>query len=68
MIPFFDELARVVAPGGAVVFSFSGGAETPIYVPPERLRTELGRRGFADFAEFSAGAAPRCSRESSTSL
>jgi ubiquinone/menaquinone biosynthesis C-methylase UbiE len=55
MIPFFDELARVVAPGGAVVVSFSAGAETPIYVPAERLRSELGRRGFADFADFSAG-------------
>ena len=37
MIPFFDELARVTAPGGSVLFSFSGGAETPIYVPFERL-------------------------------
>jgi ubiquinone/menaquinone biosynthesis C-methylase UbiE len=55
MIPFFDELARVTAPGGAVVFSFSVGPETPIYVPPERLREELSRRGFSDFAEFAAG-------------
>jgi len=55
MIPFFDELARVTAPGGTVVFSFSGGAETPIYVPFERLRNELGQRGFAEFADFSAG-------------
>ena len=55
MIPFFNELARVTEPGGAVVFSFSAGAETPIYVGPERLRDELSRRGFADFAEFSAG-------------
>ena len=55
MIPFFDELTRVTAPGGSVVFSFSGGAETPIYVPSERLRAELDRRGFTDFAEFSAG-------------
>ena len=55
MIPFFDELARVVAPGGSVVFAYSGGAGTPIYVPPERLRAELERRGFADFAEFKAG-------------
>jgi ubiquinone/menaquinone biosynthesis C-methylase UbiE len=54
MIPFFDELARVTASGGAVVFSFSAGAETPIYVPAQRLRRELERRGFADFAEFSA--------------
>jgi len=56
MIPFFDELARLVAPGGSIVFSFSGGAGTPIYVPPERLRDELSRRGFTDFAEFVAGA------------
>lgn len=54
MIPFFDELARVVAPGGTLVLSFSRGAGTPIYVAPERLREELGRRGFAEFAEFSA--------------
>ena len=55
MIPFFDELARVVAPGGHVMFFFSGGAGTPIYVPAERLRDELGRRGFVEFAELSAG-------------
>lgn len=54
MIPFFDELARVTAPGGTLVLSFSRGDETPIYVPFERLREELGRRGFAEFAEFSA--------------
>ena len=54
MIPFSDELARVVAPGGTLVLSFSRGAETPIYVAPERLRRELGGRGFAEFAEFSA--------------
>ena len=54
MIPFSDELARVVASGGTLVLSFSRGAETPIYVAPERLRRELGSRGFAEFAEFSA--------------
>ena len=57
MIPFFDELARVVAPGGHVVFSFSGGSETPIWVPPERLRSELSARGFAEFADFEAAGA-----------
>ena len=54
MIPFFDELARVVAPGGHVVFSFSAGPETPIWVPPERLRRELSGRGFVEFADFEA--------------
>jgi ubiquinone/menaquinone biosynthesis C-methylase UbiE len=56
MIPFFDEVTRVLAPGGWALFSFSVGPETPIWVPPERLRAELSRRGFADFADFQAGA------------
>ena len=55
MIPFFDELARVLAHGGQALFAFSSGNSTPIYVSPERLRAELGRRGFADFATFAAG-------------
>lgn len=55
MIPFFPELGRITAPGGAVVFSFSAGDETPIYVQPGVLRTELSRRGFTEFAEFAAG-------------
>ena len=55
MIPFFDELSRVVAPGGSALFSFSTGSETPIFVPLERLRAELERRGFTHFAEFRAG-------------
>jgi len=44
----------VVAPGGHALFAFSSGATTPIYVSPERLRRELARRGFTDFAEFGA--------------
>jgi ubiquinone/menaquinone biosynthesis C-methylase UbiE len=55
MIPFFDELARVLEPGGYTLFAFSGGSETPIYVAPERLRAELERRGFTDFASFETG-------------
>jgi ubiquinone/menaquinone biosynthesis C-methylase UbiE len=55
MIPFFDELTRVLAPGGQAVFAFSLGPGTPIYVPPERLKQELARRGFTEFAEFDAG-------------
>jgi SAM-dependent methyltransferase len=55
MIPFFDELSRVLAPGGQALFAFSLGPGTPIYVPPERLRRELARRGFTEFAEFAAG-------------
>lgn len=44
MIPFFDELARVAR--GHVAVAFSMGDRTPIYVPLERVRRELGRRGF----------------------
>ena len=55
MLPFFDELARVLRPGGTVLFAFSVGPDTPIHVPPERLRSELAERGFADFADFAAG-------------
>jgi ubiquinone/menaquinone biosynthesis C-methylase UbiE len=55
MIPFFDELARLLASGGYVIVAYSAGPETPIYVPAERLRSELGRRGFAEIAELSAG-------------
>jgi SAM-dependent methyltransferase len=54
MIPFFDELERVTAAGGYLVQSFSAGPETPIWVPPERLRRELGAQGFTDFADFEA--------------
>ena len=48
-IPFFDELARVAS---AVVASYSRGADTPIYVSDERLRSELEKRGFTHFASF----------------
>jgi ubiquinone/menaquinone biosynthesis C-methylase UbiE len=54
MIPFFGELARIVTPGGTLLLSSSRGADTPIYVSPDRLRRELGNRGFTEFAEFSA--------------
>ena len=55
MIPFAEELARVTAPGGHVVIAFSSGAETPIYVPPERLRPALERHGFEGVREVTAG-------------
>lgn len=54
-IPFFDELARVLRPGGWVVFAFSRGDATPIYVPSGRLRDELQRRGFGAFKDVAAG-------------
>lgn len=53
-VPFFDEIERVLTPGGHAAFSFSRGSETPIYVSDERLRAGLERRGFGDFASFAA--------------
>jgi ubiquinone/menaquinone biosynthesis C-methylase UbiE len=55
MIPFFDELARVTAPGGRVAIAFSRGPETPIWVPLDRVRAELERRNFAHITTFSNG-------------
>jgi SAM-dependent methyltransferase len=54
MIPFFDELGRVVAPGGHVLIAFSSGPETPIFVPRARLEDRLRRAGFSQFAELAA--------------
>jgi ubiquinone/menaquinone biosynthesis C-methylase UbiE len=55
MIPFYDELARVTAPGGTVVLAYSRGAGTPIYTPVERSQAELGRRGFDTFLNVAGG-------------
>jgi ubiquinone/menaquinone biosynthesis C-methylase UbiE len=55
MIPFFDELARVTAPGGYVAIAYSMGSKTPIWVPLDRVRDELQRRGFLHIADFEAG-------------
>ena len=54
MIPFFDEIDRVLAPGGHVAFVWSVGVDTPIYVPPERLPSALEKRGFGEFRELDA--------------
>ncbi|HEY8646280.1 MAG TPA: class I SAM-dependent methyltransferase [Gaiellaceae bacterium] len=55
MIPFFDELARVTAPGGYVAIAYSMGPRTPIWVPLERVRDALQKRGFLHIADFEAG-------------
>jgi SAM-dependent methyltransferase len=55
MIPFFEELGRVTAPGGKAIFAFSRGPETPIWVPPDKLRPRLEEVGFTEFQELAAG-------------
>ncbi len=56
MIPFFPELARVTASGGAIVLAFSSGPRTPIYVPPDTVRRGLRPFGFSEAEELAAGA------------
>lgn len=55
MIPFLDEVSRVLRPGGWTLFAWTNGPGTPIYVRPELLRRELERRGFTEFADVAAG-------------
>lgn len=55
MIPFFQELVRVTAPGGSLLFAYSSGPETPIYTPSETLRARLEPLGFEQFEEIAAG-------------
>ncbi len=52
MIPFFAEIARVIAPGGHVAIAFSMGPQTPIWVPLARVRAELERRGLQHRGDF----------------
>jgi ubiquinone/menaquinone biosynthesis C-methylase UbiE len=54
MIPFPDQVARVLRPGGWTVYAYSSGPDTPIWVEPTVLRRELERRGFTEFAEIAA--------------
>jgi len=59
MPPFFDELARVLRPGGQIIIAASWGEETPFRTGPRLLRwkllqhgiepVEVGRAGPGDF-------------------
>jgi SAM-dependent methyltransferase len=55
MIPFFEELARVTAPGGRLVIASFSGPSTPIYTSHEVLRSKLAAVGFGSFEELAAG-------------
>jgi len=54
MIPFFEELARVTARDGQLLFVWTSGPETPIYVPTAILRERLRPLGFTRLDEFAA--------------
>ncbi len=53
--PFFSEIARVLRPGGHVIFVASGGAATPFYTPPAVLERGLQKRGIEPVASGEAG-------------
>ena len=53
--PFFAEIARVVRPGGHVVFVASSGELTPFYTPPAVLTRGLAKHGIETVASDAAG-------------
>jgi SAM-dependent methyltransferase len=55
MIPFFEELTRITAPGGTLVVAHSLGPDTPFWTPDVTLRTRLAALGFEGFEELAAG-------------
>ena len=52
---FFDEVARVLAPGGHVVVVSSLGPKTPFHTPERTLSTGFHRRGVATVAIGAEG-------------
>jgi SAM-dependent methyltransferase len=55
MPPFFDAVARLVAPGGYVICASARGASTPFYTPEETLRRGFDRRGLRTVVAGEAG-------------
>ncbi len=56
MPPFFDQIVRVLAPGGHVIVASSSGEATPFYTPAKLLRWKFAGRGVEEVATGSAGA------------
>jgi ubiquinone/menaquinone biosynthesis C-methylase UbiE len=56
MPPFFDELARVLRPGGHVVVAASWGPDTPFYTRPRVLTWKFLQRGIEPVEIGAAGA------------
>ncbi len=56
MPPFFDELVRVLRPGGYVIVASSWGSATPFYTHPRLLRWKFLQRGVEQVALGEAGA------------
>jgi SAM-dependent methyltransferase len=56
MPPFFDELVRVLRPGGHIIVASSWGSKTPFYTRPGLLRWKLLQRGVEPVEIGKAGA------------
>jgi len=52
---FFDEVTRVLAPGGHVAVVSSLGLKTPFHTPEGTLRKQFGKRGVETVATGAAG-------------
>jgi ubiquinone/menaquinone biosynthesis C-methylase UbiE len=52
---FFDQVARLLRPGGHVIVVSSLGKATPYYLPNELLRRQFERRGLRTLATGKAG-------------
>jgi SAM-dependent methyltransferase len=55
MPPFFEEMVRVLRPGGHLIVAASWGAATPFYTSARVLRWKLAQRGVEQIEEGSAG-------------
>ena len=51
---YFDELARVVAPGGRILITSTFGPHTPYYTPHSVLRRRFQKRGLTDLRSEQA--------------
>lgn len=55
MPPFFDQIVRVLQPGGFVIVASSSGDRTPFYTPAKVLKWKFAQRGVEEVATGDAG-------------
>jgi trans-aconitate 2-methyltransferase len=55
MPPFFEQMAKLLRPGGHVVSVASRGPTTPFFTPAETLKRGFGRQGIVTVAAGTAG-------------
>jgi trans-aconitate methyltransferase len=52
---FWDELTRVLVPGGSLAITYAKGEDTPIYLPAEDVRRHLAAAGDYEVEDGRAG-------------